>query len=71
MGSANKICLMLDNGEKISFYQDSEFLVDATIKEIQEKANWVILGYTKELEKDISQNLQKYVDLKNQKLKSD
>jgi len=70
MGSANKICLLLDNGEKISFYQDSEFLVDATIKEIQEKANWVVIGYTKELENDMVKNLQKYTELKNEKIKN-
>lgn len=68
MGSATKICFLLDNGKKLGFYQDGEFLVDEILKEIQKNASWIILGYTKELEKDISHNFQKYVDLKNQKL---
>ena len=65
LGEANKVCIILDNGKKLGFYQDFFGAVDDILIEIKKQAEWVIVGYSYNLEKDIKKNRTKYVIIKD------
>lgn len=64
-GTQVKLNIVLDNGKKKSYYEKDQSVANDIIMEIHKNAHWIITGYTKEREKDIKSNLQKYVENKN------
>lgn len=65
LGTQVTLNIVLDNGKKKKYYEKDKLVANEIISEVHKNAQWIITGYTKELEKEIQSNLQKFVENKN------